>query len=170
MVSCNTSESATVTARFGQGRNGLTHGSCEACKNPSCTETARTSRTPDAGCAASGAREMRRSTEGRSMEEIMSHVHEADDVALESSFASADRRTLTDVEVAARLGVSRFTVRSWRLKGLGPRFLKMGRAVRCPTGRGRIRTAGSRRDAAPIRSRARVIRLRFRRHWHACPT
>jgi predicted DNA-binding transcriptional regulator AlpA len=28
------------------------------------------------------------------------------------------------------LGVSRFTVRSWRLKGVGPRFLKMGRAVR----------------------------------------
>lgn len=41
-----------------------------------------------------------------------------------------DRRTLTDIEVAARLGVSRFTVRSWRLKGVGPRFLKMGRAVR----------------------------------------
>ena len=43
---------------------------------------------------------------------------------------NADRRTLTDIEVAARLGVSRFTVRSWRLKGVGPRFLKMGRAVR----------------------------------------
>ncbi len=40
------------------------------------------------------------------------------------------KRTLTDIEVATRLGVSRFTVRSWRLKGLGPRFLKMGRAVR----------------------------------------
>jgi predicted DNA-binding transcriptional regulator AlpA len=65
----------------------------------------------------------------KGMEEIMSHV-EAGDVALESSFASSDKRTLTDVEVAARLGVSRFTVRSWRLKGLGPRFLKMGRAVR----------------------------------------
>lgn len=39
-------------------------------------------------------------------------------------------RPLTDIEVAARLGVSRFTVRSWRLKGEGPRFLKMGRAVR----------------------------------------
>lgn len=44
--------------------------------------------------------------------------------------ANGDRRTLTDIEVAARLGVSRFTVRSWRLKGVGPRFLKMGRAVR----------------------------------------
>ena len=60
----------------------------------------------------------------------MSNVHETDDVALEGSFKSADKRTLTDVEVAVRLGVSRFTVRSWRLKGLGPRFLKMGRAVR----------------------------------------
>ena len=44
--------------------------------------------------------------------------------------ANGDRRTLTDIQVAARLGVSRFTVRSWRLKGVGPRFLKMGRAVR----------------------------------------
>ena len=44
--------------------------------------------------------------------------------------ATGERRTLTDIEVAARLGVSRFTVRSWRLKGVGPRFLKMGRAVR----------------------------------------
>ena len=44
--------------------------------------------------------------------------------------ANGDRRTLTDIEVAARLGVSRFTVRSWRFKGVGPRFLKMGRAVR----------------------------------------
>jgi predicted DNA-binding transcriptional regulator AlpA len=60
----------------------------------------------------------------------MSHVQGTDDVGLESSFAPSDKRTLTDVEVAARLGVSRFTVRSWRLKGLGPRFLKMGRAVR----------------------------------------
>ena len=54
-----------------------------------------------------------------------------DDVESELSFAGPSRNgTLTDVEVAARLGVSRFTVRSWRLKGLGPRFLKMGRAVR----------------------------------------
>ena len=60
----------------------------------------------------------------------MSHVQGTDDVGLESSFTSSDKRTLTDVEVAARLGVSRFTVRSWRLKGLGPRFMKMGRAVR----------------------------------------
>jgi excisionase family DNA binding protein len=50
---------------------------------------------------------------------------------LKQSVASASqKRILTDVEVAERLGVSRFTVRSWRLKGVGPRFLKMGRAVR----------------------------------------
>jgi predicted DNA-binding transcriptional regulator AlpA len=47
--------------------------------------------------------------------------------------AREERRTLTDIEVATRLGVSRFTVRSWRLKGVGPRFLKMGRAVRYRT-------------------------------------
>ena len=34
------------------------------------------------------------------------------------------------IEVATRLGVSRFTLRAWRLKGHGPKFLKMGRAVR----------------------------------------
>lgn len=44
--------------------------------------------------------------------------------------AIVEKRTLTDIEVAARLGVSRFTVRSWRIKGVGPRFLKLGRAVR----------------------------------------
>jgi excisionase family DNA binding protein len=44
--------------------------------------------------------------------------------------ALVERRMLTDIEVAARLGVSPFTVRSWRRKGVGPRFLKMGRAVR----------------------------------------
>ena len=53
------------------------------------------------------------------------------DVGLKHSFASpSGKTTLTDIEVAERLGVSRFTVRSWRLKGVGPRFLKMGRAVR----------------------------------------
>ena len=58
-------------------------------------------------------------------------LHGNGDVGSEQSFTHAsDRGTLTDVEVAARLGVSRFTVRSWRLKGVGPRFMKMGRAVR----------------------------------------
>ena len=61
----------------------------------------------------------------------MSHLEATGDVNLEGSFSdTSEKRTLTDIEVASRLGVSRFTVRSWRLKGLGPRFLKMGRAVR----------------------------------------
>ena len=61
----------------------------------------------------------------------MPHHQTTGDVGLKQSFASSEgNRTLTDVEVAQRLGVSRFTVRSWRLKGVGPKFLKMGRAVR----------------------------------------
>src|SRR5690348_12204720 len=61
----------------------------------------------------------------------MPQPHSATGQGSKQPFASASQnRILTDVEVAARLGVSRFTVRSWRLKGVGPRFLKMGRAVR----------------------------------------
>lgn len=61
----------------------------------------------------------------------MPHLKTSSDVGLKQSFASPpDSRILTDIEVADRLGVSRFTVRAWRLKGIGPRFLKMGRAVR----------------------------------------
>ena len=61
----------------------------------------------------------------------MPHPQTSSDVGLKQSFASpSENRILTDIEVAERLGVSRFTVRSWRLKGVGPRFLKMGRAVR----------------------------------------
>ena len=61
----------------------------------------------------------------------MPHPQASSDVGSKQSFASAsESRIMTDVQVAERLGVSRFTVRSWRLKGVGPRFLKMGRAVR----------------------------------------
>jgi len=61
----------------------------------------------------------------------MPHPQASSDVGAKHSFAStSETRILTDVQVAERLGVSRFTVRSWRLKGVGPRFLKMGRAVR----------------------------------------
>ena len=41
-----------------------------------------------------------------------------------------NERALSETEVAERLGVSPFTVRAWRHRGHGPRFLKMGRAVR----------------------------------------
>jgi excisionase family DNA binding protein len=60
----------------------------------------------------------------------MTHPQTSTDVESKHSFAPSETRILTDIEVAERLGVSRFTVRSWRLKGVGPRFLKMGRAVR----------------------------------------
>ena len=61
----------------------------------------------------------------------MANIEANNAVALGQSFASpSGKSTLTDIEVAERLGVSRFTVRSWRLKGVGPRFMKMGRAVR----------------------------------------
>ena len=61
----------------------------------------------------------------------MSHLETDGDARFDQLFTEpSQKRTLTDIEVAARLGVSRFTVRSWRLKGLGPRFMKMGRAVR----------------------------------------
>jgi len=35
-----------------------------------------------------------------------------------------------EVELAARLGVSRSTLQSWRYNGRGPRFIKIGRLVR----------------------------------------
>ena len=85
---------------------------------------------PDAAIvAASGiAGELKRDPIRR---QIMANVESSGGVKLGASFASpSGKTTLTDIEVANRLGVSRFTVRSWRLKGVGPRFLKMGRAVR----------------------------------------
>ena len=61
----------------------------------------------------------------------MPQPNASNDVGSKESFASRlEHRILTDLEVSERLGVSRFTVRSWRIKGVGPRFLKMGRAVR----------------------------------------
>ena len=48
----------------------------------------------------------------------------------EQVLSRIDGRVLSDTEVAARLGVSPFTVRAWRHKGQGPRFMKIGRAVR----------------------------------------
>ena len=60
----------------------------------------------------------------------MSYAEATADVGSERFTERLAKRTLTDIDVAARLGVSRFTVRSWRIKGQGPRFMKMGRAVR----------------------------------------
>ena len=63
----------------------------------------------------------------------MSHAEATADVGSERFTERLAKRTLTDIDVAARLGVSRFTVRSCRIKGQGPRFMKMGRAVRYRT-------------------------------------
>jgi excisionase family DNA binding protein len=65
------------------------------------------------------------------MEESMTRLETAAGVRSDDSLIEpSGKMTLTDVEVATRLGVSRFTLRAWRLKGHGPKFLKMGRAVR----------------------------------------
>ena len=39
-------------------------------------------------------------------------------------------RALTEREVAERLGLSVATLRAWRHRGKGPRFLRLGRSVR----------------------------------------
>jgi excisionase family DNA binding protein len=40
------------------------------------------------------------------------------------------RLVLNELEAAARLGLSHRTLQMWRVRGIGPRFLKVGRAVR----------------------------------------
>ena len=42
----------------------------------------------------------------------------------------SDPLALTDQEVASRLGLSVATLRAWRRRGVGPRFVRFGRAVR----------------------------------------
>jgi excisionase family DNA binding protein len=46
--------------------------------------------------------------------------------------ADAPRRTtaLTERQVAEQLGLSVATLRAWRHRGKGPRFLRLGRSVR----------------------------------------
>jgi excisionase family DNA binding protein len=39
-------------------------------------------------------------------------------------------QALTEHDVAKQLGLSVATLRAWRLKGKGPRFVRFGRAVR----------------------------------------
>jgi predicted DNA-binding transcriptional regulator AlpA len=39
-------------------------------------------------------------------------------------------QALTELDVAKQLGLSVATLRAWRLKGKGPRFVRFGRAVR----------------------------------------
>jgi excisionase family DNA binding protein len=49
-----------------------------------------------------------------------------------SGAAAATRRTtaLTERQVAEQLGLSVATLRAWRHRGKGPRFLRLGRSVR----------------------------------------
>jgi predicted DNA-binding transcriptional regulator AlpA len=42
----------------------------------------------------------------------------------------ATPRALTEREVADRLGLAVATLRTWRHRGKGPRFLRLGRSVR----------------------------------------
>ena len=44
--------------------------------------------------------------------------------------SDADARALTEREVADMLGLSVATLRAWRHRGKGPRFLRLGRSVR----------------------------------------
>jgi predicted DNA-binding transcriptional regulator AlpA len=39
---------------------------------------------------------------------------------------------LTEAQVAEKWGLSRKTLQAWRIKGGGPRYVKMGRSVRYP--------------------------------------
>lgn len=41
-----------------------------------------------------------------------------------------DKELLTPLELAARLRVSDYTLRNWRLKKQGPRWAKIGKAIR----------------------------------------
>ena len=43
---------------------------------------------------------------------------------------SGTARALTEREVAEQLGLSVATLRAWRHRGKGPRFLRLGRSVR----------------------------------------
>jgi predicted DNA-binding transcriptional regulator AlpA len=39
-------------------------------------------------------------------------------------------RRLTEREVAERFGLSRRTLQQWRIRGVGPKYLKLGASVR----------------------------------------
>ena len=57
----------------------------------------------------------------------MATMESSGGVKLVCSFANpSGKTTLTDIDVANRLGVSTVTVRSWRLKGCRPAFPENG--------------------------------------------
>jgi excisionase family DNA binding protein len=55
-------------------------------------------------------------------------VRPSDRPTLEVSAIGSD--LVDECELAARLGVSRSTLQSWRYAGRGPRYIKLGRLVR----------------------------------------
>lgn len=50
-----------------------------------------------------------------------------------AAHASASSDLIDEPALAARLGVSRSTLQSWRYAGRGPRFIKLGRMIRYRT-------------------------------------
>ncbi len=51
---------------------------------------------------------------------------------LELDIMAAADPLLNDAEAAKRLCVSAATLRSWRCRGIGPAFIKMGRGAKAP--------------------------------------
>lgn len=54
----------------------------------------------------------------------------ATEVTLNMSTAEASKRFLNESEVAAYAGLAVRTLQGWRVRGAGPRFKKLGGAVR----------------------------------------
>ena len=56
---------------------------------------------------------------------------------------------LTDKELAARLHISVNTIKSWRARGIGPRYVKISRLVRYPVSAVEEFVAAGRSQHAP---------------------
>lgn len=52
---------------------------------------------------------------------------------MNTAVSTADHRLLSETEAALHLGCSIRTLQSWRLRGGGPRYSKVGRLVRYRT-------------------------------------
>jgi hypothetical protein len=65
-------------------------------------------------------------------------------------------RAITEIEAAQRLGLSVKTLRAWRCRGRGPKFMRFGRAVRyMPFSRLRFTISESLRSSFRLRSSPR---------------
>jgi excisionase family DNA binding protein len=54
----------------------------------------------------------------------------SDELGSSGAVAATRRPALTERQVAEHLGLSVATLRAWRHRGKGPRFLRLGRSVR----------------------------------------